>query len=146
MMRKETLFAFFALVLFLPSFVLAFGQSDNDQIYVSVQTMLRNSDGKLVVYLESSKFSYVDFQALKSFLDYEISVENDPVITIDGKKYVLVQRMQQITYDSDSVIASTSLHDSFEGKTILLARFVHDGYPIIAGDELTSIWTFLRPL
>jgi len=44
------------------------------------------------------------------------------------------------------VIASTILADSNVGKLTTVARFAHDGYPIVEGDKVHSIWTFLRPV
>ena len=117
----------------------------NDKIFVFVQTTLRNSDGQLISYLESNKFSHLNLQALNSFLDFETSKGNDPIITIGGKDYQLIRREIIQTFDSDNVISNTSLSDKMDGETILLALFAHDGYPVVAGDQSTYIWTFLRP-
>lgn len=139
--------AIFVVTFFVTDFAFAQHTSTlNDKIFVFVQTMLRNSDGQLITYLESNKFTDLNLQALDSFLDFEASSGNDPVITLDGKDYQLIRRSRTITFDSDNVVASTTLSEKVEGQTGLLVRFAHDGYPVVAGDELTSIWTFLRPV
>lgn len=117
-----------------------------DNIFVFVQTTIRNSDGTLVVYLESTKFSDLNAPALESFLDYEASRGNDPVITIDGQQYQIIQRIQSQSFDSERLVASTILSDNINGKSILLARFAHDGYLTISGDTMESMWTFVRPV
>ena len=43
-------------------------------------------------------------------------------------------------------MASTLLFDTREDERIKLIRFVHDGYPVIPGDQLTSVWTFYREI
>jgi hypothetical protein len=117
-----------------------------DNIFIFVQTSLRNSDGQLVTYLESSKFTNLNLTALDSFLDFEASRGNDPIITIDEKQYQVIRRVQTQSFDSEGLVASTNLHDNINGKPILLARFAHDGYTTISGDTLESIWTFIRPV
>ena len=125
---------------------LAFDTHIGDDVFIMVQTSLRDSDGHLVTYLESTKFTYLDKPALESFLDYEASRGNNPVITLDGQKYQIIRRAQEITLISDNVVASTILSDNVNGNLTLLARFAHDGYPAIPGDKIESIWTFVRPV
>ena len=116
----------------------------DDGLYINVQSELRNSDGQLVSFLESSKFTDIDVLALHNFLDFEASVGNDPIMTIDGKKFQIIQRTTILTFDSENVIGSTNLSDNLDGQEILLARFAHDGLPVVPRDTLQSTWTFVR--
>ena len=132
----------------IPLISISFGESQTeigDDFFIFVQTSVRNSDDQLVTYLESSKFTDLNFSALDSFLDFEASLGNDPIIAIDDKQYQVIRRAQTQSFDSTGLVASTILSDSVEGKSILLARFAHDGYPVTQGDVLESIWTFIRP-
>ena len=113
-------------------------------IFISVQSELRNSDGQLITFLESSKFTHLNLSSLYDFLDFEVSLGSDPVVSIDGKSYQVIQRTRIITFDSISVIGSTNLLDNLGGAEILLARFNHDGFPVVSGDSLKSTWTFVR--
>ncbi len=115
------------------------------ETFVFVQTLLENSDGQVVTYLTSDKFTDLNKDALQKLLDKEVS-ENDPIIEINGEKFQVIKRKLTITYDKDNVIASTILADSTEGVLTTVARFAHDGYPIVEGDKVHSIWTFLRPV
>ena len=117
-----------------------------DDIFIFVQTSVKNSDGQLVTYLESSKFSHLDLSALDSFLDFEASQGSAPIITINGKQYETIRRVQSQSFDSEGLVASTILYDNIDGKLVPLARFTHDGYATILGDTLESIWTFIRPV
>ncbi len=38
------------------------------------------------------------------------------------------------------------LAHSQSGALKTVARFAHDGYPIIPGDKVQSVWTFLKPV
>lgn len=115
-------------------------------ILVFVETFVRNSDGQLITYLTSSKFTYVDWFALDTLLDNETN-ENDPVFELNGINYQLIRRQQVIAYDSESSIASTLLARTLDdGTPQIVARFAHDGYPILPGEQVTSIWTFIRPV
>jgi hypothetical protein len=145
-MNKALLFVF--IFLLFPSSV-AFGEMkiiNNNAIFIFVQTTVRNSDGQLVIYLESTKFTDVKLSALESFLDFEASRGNDPIITIDNNRYQVIQRLQSQTFDSEDLVASTILSDNVNNNPILLARFAHDGYVVIPGDTLESMWTFIRPV
>jgi len=145
-MRKLLLFGF-AFLLFPSSSTFGSTQTNiGDNIFVFVQTTVRNSDGTIIVYLESTKFSDLNLPALQSFLDYEATRGNDPIITIDGEKYQVIRRVQSQSLDSEGLVASTILSDNVNGKSVILARFAHDGYPTIPGDTLESMWTFVRPV
>jgi len=116
-----------------------------DGLFILVQTTIRNSDGQLVTYLESSKFTDLNLEKLGPFLDFEATRGNDPIVTIDGSEYQVIRRVQSKTFTSDDLVASTILSDNKEGKLTMLARFAHDGYPVTQGDTLESMWTFIRP-
>jgi hypothetical protein len=118
----------------------------NKGLFIFVQTTVRNSDGQLVVYLESSKFTDLNLELLGPFLDFEATRGNDPVITISGEEYQVIRRVQSKTFTSEDLVASTILSDNKDGQLVMLARFAHDGYPVSQGDILESMWTFIRPV
>ncbi len=131
----------------------SYGQSTEDEnnflskteTFIFVQTLVENSDDQIVTYLTSDKFSDLNVRDLDILLDSEVT-ENDPVITINGQKYQVIKRKLTINYDKENVIASTLLAHTLNEKLITVARFAHDGYPIVSGDRVQSIWTFLRPV
>jgi len=154
-MKKYLLFSTLAMgIIFIASFTsFSFAQSSSNlpeffserDTFVFVQTLLENSDGKVVTYLTSDKFTDLNTIALQKLLDKEVS-DKDPIIEINGEKFQVIKRKLTITYDKENVIASTILADSKEGALTTVARFAHDGYPIVEGDKVHSIWTFLRPV
>ena len=135
----------FLLIISWTNYSQAYQTSIEDGLFIFVQTTVRNSDGQLVTYLESSKFTHLDLEVLGPFLDFEASRGNDPIITINEKEFQVIQRVQSKTFTSEELVASTLLSDNIDGEVTLIARFAHDGYYVSAGDTLESIWTFVRP-
>jgi len=154
---KKHWFLVFAIVPFLILTVFSltnssYGQSEDENNFLSktetfifVQTFVENSDGELVTYLTSDKFSNLYLRELDILLESEVS-EKDPILSIQGQKYQVIKRKQTISHDRENVIASTMLADSQNGALKIVARFAHDGYPIIPGDKVQSVWTFLKPV
>jgi len=135
---------FFLVIISLTNYSQAYQTDIEDGLFIFVQTTIRNSDGQLVTYLESSKFTDLNLKLLGPFLDFEATRGNDPIVSINGEEYQVIRRVQSKTFPRDDLVASTILSDTVDGKLTMLARFAHDGYPVSAGDTLESMWTFIR--
>ena len=143
-MNRIVLFSFVLLLIPLSNSFGATPTELGDDLFIFVQSTVRNSDGTLVAYLESSKFTDLNLSGMKTFLNFEASRGNDPVIVIDGEEYQVIRRVQSKSFDSEGLVASTLLSDVIDDKPTVLARFAHDGYPVESGDTLESMWTFVR--
>jgi len=137
---------FFLVIIPLTNYTQAYQTEIGDGLFVFVQTTIRNSDGQLVTYLESTKFTNLNLKLLGPFLDFEATRGDDPTVTINGEEYQVIRRVQSKTFPRDDLVASTILSDVVDGKLTMLARFAHDGYPVSEGDTLESMWTFIRPV
>ncbi len=146
-MKSEIILAslFFLVIISLTNYSQAYQTDIEAGLFIFVQTTIRNSDGQLVTYLESSKFTNLNLKLLGPFLDFETARANDPVVTINGEEFQVIRRVQSKTFPSEDLVASTILSDTIDGKLTMLARFAHDGYPVSSGDTLESMWTFIRP-
>jgi len=120
-------------------------ESDRD-VYIFVQTFVRNSDGVLVHYFENDKFTDKNLAALDVFMDLEASRGNAPEYDLEGKKFQLIQRSKVLEHDSFQLVASTKLEDPTNPISKNLARYAHDGFFLTPGDQTTQIWTFLRQI
>jgi len=118
----------------------------SNDVYIFVQTFVRNSDGQLVHYFENDKFTDKNLAALDVFLDIEASRGNAPEYDLEGKKFQLVQRSKVLEIDSFQLVASTKLEDHENPVSPFLVRYAHDGYFLTPGDELTQVWTFFREI
>ena len=147
-MKSGIIFAslFFLAIISLTNYTQAYQTEIGDGLFIFVQTTIRNSDGQLVTYLESSKFTDLNLKLLGPFLDFEATRGDDPIVTINGEEYQVIRRVQSKTFPRDDLVASTILSDTVDGKLTMLARFAHDGYPVSPGDTLESMWTFIRPV
>ncbi len=120
--------------------------NSNRDVYIFVQTFVRNSDGVLVHYFENDKFTDKNLAALDVFLDSEASRGNAPTYDIEGKKFQLIQRSKVLEIDSFQLVASTKLEDTENPISEFLVRYAHDGFFLTPGDELTQVWTFFREI
>ena len=133
-------------ILLLPS---AFAQNSPEpsrDVYIFVQTFVRNSDGVLVHYFENDKFTDKNLAALDVFLDYEASRGNAPTYDIEGKKFQLIQRSKVLEINSFQLVASTKLEDTENPISEFLVRYAHDGFFLTPGDVVTQVWTFFREI
>jgi len=121
-------------------------QPANLDVYIFVQTFVRNSDGILVHYFENDKFTDKNLAALNVFLDSEASQGNAPIYDIEGKIFQLVQRSKVLEIDSFQLVASTKLEDTENPISKFLVRYAHDGFFLTPGDEVTQVWTFFREI
>ncbi len=153
-MKKNTLFVIITTLAVISfSFMsYSYAQSESSKISIPhygvlifVQTIVENSEGQIVTYLASDKFTDVNSKSLNSLLDSEAN-EKDPIVSIGDEKYQVITRKQTIDYDKKNVIASTIMAQNQNGDLKQIARFAHDGYPIVEGDRVVSIWTFIRPV
>jgi len=118
----------------------------NRDVYIFVQTFVRNSDGVLVHYFENDKFTNKNLAALDVFLDFEVSQGNAPEYDLEGKKFQLIQRSKVLEIDSYQLVASTKLEDSENPISKTLVRYAHDGFFLTPGDEVTQVWSFFREI
>ncbi len=139
------LIGIFSVILFSSSFAQN-SQEPIQDVYIFVQTFVRNSDGVLVHYFENAKFTDKNLSALDVFLDSEASRGNAPTYDIEGKKFQLIQRSKVLEIDSFQLVASTKLEDTENPISEFLVRYAHDGFFLTPGDELTQVWTFFREI
>jgi hypothetical protein len=143
--NRIILFSFVFLLIPIGNSFATYSSEFGDELFIFVQVTIRNSDGTLIAYLESTEFTDLNLPVLKPFLDFEATHGNDPVIIIDGQNHEIIRRVSTPQlFDSEVLIASTNLFHVVDGKNILLARFAHDGCPVESGDTLEAMWTFVR--
>ena len=113
--------------------------------YIFVQIIHRDSSGNLLAYLQSDKMTSIDLPALNYLLIHE-SLKKDLIYEIDGKKFLVITRQFIDTIDSNNSLASTELLVYVERVEVSTVRFLHDGFRVIPGDTITTIWSFVVPV
>ena len=104
---------------------------------VSLQLLVRNSDGQLVAYIEPSEMYIRNLAKTHEFLD---GIKNKTTIIKDEKSYELIQFKKVETYKRSGQLATYGIN--YKGDFVLLFR--HDGYIIQPNDKLTIHWKILR--
>ena len=120
----------------------AYGQSANNNFFIFVHINVRDSDDKLIAYQEGYNIQITDLELLNKLLDKKPAVST---MQKDGKNYEIVQLTYSDKFDSPTVISNSGVGIVVEGKDLFLANYQHDGYPLVKGDTVTSIWTIIRP-
>ena len=111
-------------------------------IFIFVQTQIRNSDGKLVAYLEANKVFISDLGLLNKYLDTQSPQQK---FVRAGQNYDLFQLDVQKNISEPNVISKTALGSVVNNKQVAMAYSDHDGYSLVPGDMVTSVWTIIRP-
>lgn len=121
----------------------SFAQSDlKSSTSIFVQTVVRNSDGQMVAYLEANRVFVPNSDLLNMYLDTQSPQQT---FVNAGKSYDLIHLEFSQKYDGHYVISKTAFGFVEENKEIMIAYSDHDGIPIVSGDTLTSTWTIIRP-
>ena len=79
-MNRIILFSFVLLVIPLSNSFGAIQTELGDDLFIFVQSTVRNSDGTLVAYLESSKFTDLNLSGMKTFLNFGRPVPNSSFV------------------------------------------------------------------
>lgn len=149
-MKKILIFSSIALLsMIFPLSV--FGQSDediNEFPLVYAESILRNANGDLIVYKENFSIHLMNQELLHQLLDQEKRQGNNAtLIDIGGVTHEKISIETTESFTSEDLRGWDALGIFInDEKYERLALFLHEGYPVIPGDELTIIWTFVRTI
>ena len=116
-------------------------KSDPSLAEVSLQIVLRNSDGKLVAYREPSLMYISNLTLLHQYLD---TIQNKTIITREGKSFELIQfgDVFRFSKDNSGQITTTPLY--YKNYEVLVFRY--DGMIAEPGDTTTHSWKIIRTI
>lgn len=116
-----------------------------NKIYIYAQIQVTNSDGQLVAYLESKKITILYLDKLNQLLDQNAGGIKKSIIAIDGKKYEMIKGVGVYVHKTPTVVSKSIISNTQGSLSQMLIWADHDGYPVIAGDKVTTTWTIIRP-
>ena len=119
-------------------------QPENDIFSIFLQVTLRNSDGELVTYMESSKFSHVDNKIINDSLDYISSSTEIPIFQLNNIKFQVFIIEITNEFDSNTMYARASYDVTVSEQTYSAARFQFDSFLTSPGDKVIAVWTIAR--
>jgi len=114
-------------------------QEDSSLPEVSLQMLLRNSDGKVVTYIEPTTM-YITYKKLVH--EYLDAKENKKIIQKDGEMFEEIQWESTTKFKKSKQIATYGIW--YEDKFVLVFR--HDAYVSSPGDTLSLSWKIVRTI
>ena len=118
-------------------------QSD-DIFFVFIQVTLRNSDGDLVTYMESSKLYDVNKKIINDSLDRFSSSMEIPIFELNDRKFQVFIIESTTEFDSSTMFENAYYNVTIDERTYSAARFQFDSFLTSPGDEATAVWTIAR--
>jgi len=124
----------------------AFAQASQpeDIFFMFIQVTLRNSDGNLVTYMESSKLFDVNKKIINDSLDHFSSSMEIPIFELNNAKFQVFIIESVTEFDSSTMFANAYYNVTIDDRTYSAARFQFDGFLTSPGDEVTAVWTIAR--
>jgi len=108
---------------------------------VSLQLVVRNSDGQLVAYIEPTVMYIRNIVWTHEYLD---KIPNKRIIIEDGKNLELIQFQRNEKFDKVGQMATYGLVSPINGKNEFVLLFRHDAYIAAPGDTVTAYWKIIR--
>jgi len=144
---------FFILTIFVSSqlyLMSAEGQEDKSTNMIYAQTIVRDSEGRLVTYLETTRIHVVDSRFIeKTINDNRTIIINSESTEADDKLGKIVTfQPKPLSYDTEGTRGVTFLGEVVSDRIFIKlgAWFLNDGYFLEPDDKLTVIWTAIRNL
>ena len=148
-MKKILILSSIALLGFIIPISSVLGQTDeeiNKFPLVYAESILRNANGDLIVYKENYSINLMNNELLHQLLDQEKREGNNAtLIDIGGVTHEMITIETTELFTTEDLRGWDALGIFINGEQYQrLALFLHEGYPVIPGDELTIFWTFVR--
>ncbi len=118
--------------------------SEHNIFFMFVQVTLRNSDGDLVTYMESSKLHGVDKKIISDSLDHISSSVKIPIFELNDYRFQVFIIESATEFDSNTMYANVYYNVDIDEQTYTAARFSFDSFLTSPGDEATAVWTIAR--
>ena len=125
----------------------AFAQTSQpeDNIFTMfVQVTVRNSDGDLITYMESSKLYDVDKKIINDSLDHVSSSVEIPIYELNNVKFQVFIVETITEFNSSTMYANAYYNVTTDEQTYSAAKFQFDSFLTSPGDESTVVWTIAR--
>ena len=111
---------------------------------VLMQSVLRDSNGNLLGYVESEQIIGIHLGGFDYFLDHQDPTSIKFFIK-DDKKYESQQwEIKGVTFDKRHAWSATRLIDVIQNEFVTLLQIRHDSYQTQPGDTVRIFWTVIR--
>ena len=119
-------------------------QQQQQVLGIYAQVEVRNSDGTLVSYLETSNVRISDPAQFNKVVDSEIGQFKRTVVNTAGGQVEILQVNETYVHKSPTIVSLNliTLETKDGPKNLVVAD--HDGFPVVPGDRMTTYWTIVR--
>jgi len=118
--------------------------TEDNIFFMFVQVTLRNSDGDLITYMESSKLYDIDKKIINDSLDYISSSVRIPIFELNDQSFQVFILESTTEFDSNTMYGNAYYSVTIDEQTYSAVRFTFDSYLTSPGDEATAVWTIAR--
>lgn len=122
----------------------SYGQTTGQITDIYAQILIQDSSGNLVAYMEPKTITVTDIDALNKIIDQRPDLFHKSTITIADNNYDLIKTTNIVQHSYASVVSRNSIDYIIGNSAVPLVVVVHDGYPVVPGDKVTTYWTILR--
>jgi len=127
-------------------FANSYAQSNqNSHFIILAQIRVEDSNGNLVAYLEPSSVTVFDIVKLNNLLDQNSALFQKSMIAVGDQKYEIIHVTDLVIHHSSTIVSQNFFSETNGQHSEELASVNHDGYPVVSGDKVTTVWTVIRP-
>lgn len=121
-----------------------FGSLPPNMPDIMLQLVLRDSEGRLVSYIQADQIVAIDPTILDDYLDNK---QNKKIIMREGKSYEHIYWQGRTETIDKAHAMTTFVLYSYVGDTYQTAlEMIHNSYQVNPGDTVTVYWDVVRPI
>jgi len=128
-------------IFFMDVYGFTHNRSHHSLIEVSLQMLVRDSEGRLVAYFEPNLLYIINLEKLHERLD---GIENKEKILINGVEHELIKFHQSGYHSAKHRNQIAAFNLFFEDIAVL--QYNHDGYLTEQGDNWITEWKIIRTI
>ena len=119
---------------------------ENRVLGIYAQVVVHDSSGNLISYLETLRVTIFDPLTFNNLVDQNMNMFERSVINMGGQNVEILKVNDSIVHTSPTIVSQDLVTMNSANSTKVLVAADHDGYPVIAGDKVTTYWTIVRAL
>ena len=140
----KILFAVMALILLAMPLEQSYAQTPNNFV-IYAQIKVQDSNGNLVSYMEAPRITVTDPVKLNLLLNENSPKYQKSIISNGQQKFELIWATDAIVHNSTTVVSQNFISAYYGSSSKVVAIAEHNGYVVVPGDKVTTIWTIIRP-
>jgi hypothetical protein len=126
------------------SFAQTTDSSQQSVLGIYAQIIVHDSSGNLVAYIEIPRVIIYHPDQLNSQINSNMGMFDRNIINVGGQNLEILQVNSTVVHQTPTIVSLNLISTNTPNGNETLAAAVHDGYPVIPGDKVTTYWTIIR--